>query len=148
MFLRSRVFQNTLVSGLGCRALRATQRAFSMGKLQTGIVGLPNVGKSTLFNALVGSEAAQAANFPFCTIGDVSSSCDGQYLIVHYRLYCIYLRIYGLMAVFREMCPPLFELLSAVSRRGQPQCTVNPRQWIPEKKRYNLYSSIQPCYLW
>lgn len=37
-------------------------------KLQTGIVGLPNVGKSTLFNALVGSEMAQAANFPFCTI--------------------------------------------------------------------------------
>lgn len=37
-------------------------------KLQTGIVGLPNVGKSTLFNALVGSETAQAANFPFCTI--------------------------------------------------------------------------------
>lgn len=36
--------------------------------LQTGIVGLPNVGKSTLFNALTGSETAQAANFPFCTI--------------------------------------------------------------------------------
>ena len=33
-----------------------------------GIVGLPNVGKSTLFNALTSSNKAQAANFPFCTI--------------------------------------------------------------------------------
>jgi GTP-binding protein YchF len=41
-----------------------------------GIVGLPNVGKSTLFNALTKTGAAQAANFPFCTIepntGDVN----------------------------------------------------------------------------
>ena len=48
-------------------ARRSLSSTFKM-KLQTGIVGLPNVGKSTLFNALVGSEAAQAANFPFCTI--------------------------------------------------------------------------------
>ncbi|KYQ91409.1 GTP-binding protein [Tieghemostelium lacteum] len=33
-----------------------------------GIVGLPNIGKSTLFNALTSSQAAMAANFPFCTI--------------------------------------------------------------------------------
>ena len=33
-----------------------------------GIVGLPNVGKSTLFNALTNSSIAQAENFPFCTI--------------------------------------------------------------------------------
>ena len=33
-----------------------------------GIVGLPNVGKSTLFNALTQTAAAEAANYPFCTI--------------------------------------------------------------------------------
>jgi hypothetical protein len=46
----------------------------SMG-FKCGIVGLPNVGKSTLFNALTQTAAAQAANYPFCTIepnvGDV-----------------------------------------------------------------------------
>jgi GTP-binding protein YchF len=36
--------------------------------LRVGIVGLPNVGKSTLFNALTRSRKAEAANFPFCTI--------------------------------------------------------------------------------
>ena len=36
--------------------------------LQIGIVGLPNVGKSTLFNALTKTQSAEAANYPFCTI--------------------------------------------------------------------------------
>ena len=36
--------------------------------LQIGIVGLPNVGKSTLFNALTKSSGAMVANYPFCTI--------------------------------------------------------------------------------
>ena len=36
--------------------------------LKCGIVGLPNVGKSTLFNAITQTSNAQAANYPFCTI--------------------------------------------------------------------------------
>ena len=36
--------------------------------LSMGIVGLPNVGKSTTFNALTKQQAAEAANYPFCTI--------------------------------------------------------------------------------
>src|SRR6202167_6535036 len=38
------------------------------GMLKVGIVGLPNVGKSTLFNAVTRTRKAQAANYPFCTI--------------------------------------------------------------------------------
>lgn len=41
---------------------------FKIFIMQVGIVGLPNVGKSTLFNALTKSYVAEAANFPFCTI--------------------------------------------------------------------------------
>jgi len=54
-------------------------KEWAMG-FRMGIVGLPNVGKSTLFNALTRTAAAQAANFPFCTIepnvGDVAVPDD------------------------------------------------------------------------
>lgn len=47
---------------------RSYSRTTTTMKLQTAIVGLPNVGKSTLFNALTESQGAEAANYPFCTI--------------------------------------------------------------------------------
>jgi GTP-binding protein YchF len=51
-----------------------------------GIVGLPNVGKSTLFNALTATQAAEAQNYPFCTI----EPNIGRVAVPHTRLYDIH----------------------------------------------------------
>lgn len=81
---RGSVLPGLLALGAGAAALLLSRRPQSLAQgnllqagrsqrvqcrgLQTGIVGLPNVGKSTLFNALTNSAKAEAANFPFCTI--------------------------------------------------------------------------------
>mmetsp|Transcript_18360 Transcript_18360/g.18621 ORF Transcript_18360/g.18621 Transcript_18360/m.18621 type:complete len:423 (-) Transcript_18360:48-1316(-) len=61
------VSRNSIGKSFSVAGRRYSRSALNM-KLQTAIVGLPNVGKSTLFNALTESQGAMAANYPFCTI--------------------------------------------------------------------------------
>jgi GTP-binding protein YchF len=53
---------------LSSRHASATARRAFSSQRAVGIVGMPNIGKSTLFNALTRTQKAQAANYPFCTI--------------------------------------------------------------------------------
>jgi len=65
---RSSFTSSLLVSTSQNGSRRSYSRTSLNMKLQTAIVGMPNVGKSTLFNALTETQGAEAANYPFCTI--------------------------------------------------------------------------------
>jgi ribosome-binding ATPase len=68
-FSRTSSFTGRVPGQWGSSSVRNYCRTTTLSmKLQTAIVGLPNVGKSTLFNALTETQGAEAANYPFCTI--------------------------------------------------------------------------------
>ncbi|KJE96985.1 translation-associated GTPase [Capsaspora owczarzaki ATCC 30864] len=56
------------LSAAGSPSSSASSKSASVRSLEVGILGMPNVGKSSLFNALSGGLNAEASNFPFCTI--------------------------------------------------------------------------------
>eukprot|EP00750_Incisomonas_marina_P009461 INCI16011.1.p1 GENE.INCI16011.1~~INCI16011.1.p1 ORF type:complete len:311 (-),score=73.98 INCI16011.1:274-1206(-) len=68
MLLRAATFRFHRLVARGCAASSRQFSVVSGTSLKVGLVGLPNVGKSTLFNCLVDGTVAQAGNFPFCTI--------------------------------------------------------------------------------
>jgi GTP-binding protein YchF len=59
--------RNILTTNVKFQALRPQQQIRGLRR-SVGIVGMPNIGKSTLFNALTETQRAEAANYPFCTI--------------------------------------------------------------------------------
>ncbi|KAI8553135.1 hypothetical protein RHMOL_Rhmol06G0321400 [Rhododendron molle] len=67
LHFRNSVAEPSISIGFRGRLMSSSATKISMS-LKAGIVGLPNVGKSTLFNAVVENGKAQAANYPFCTI--------------------------------------------------------------------------------
>ena len=94
-----------------------------------GIVGLPNVGKSTLFNALTQTAAAQAANYPFCTI----EPNVGEVAVPEPRLADL-----AKVAGSKEIIPARMNFVDIAGRRPRQQV---PGQY-PRNRRHHLCAAL------
>jgi hypothetical protein len=93
-----------------------------------GIVGLPNVGKSTLFNALTKTAAAQAANFPFCTI----EPNVGEVGVPDARLDKL-----AAIAQSKQIIPTRMTFVDiAVSLKGRPRAKVLETSFLPTSAKW------------
>lgn len=102
--------------------------------LQTGLVGMPNVGKSTLFNAMLGRAAAEASNFPFCK-PLFPSHC----VAVNLRARCKWIVICIMVTTSPPLPPPRFILKRRHYRPKLRLCT-RPRRDIEGTR-----SDVQVC---
>ncbi len=103
--------------------------------LRAGIVGLPNVGKSTLFNAVTRTRKAESANYPFCTI----DPNVGVVTVPDERL-----EVLGNISGSAEIIPATVEFVDIAkppyqnSSQVAPQCGVQQPPTLTEHKAGNL----------
>ncbi|MDR0661849.1 MAG: redox-regulated ATPase YchF [Holosporales bacterium] len=106
--------------------------------LKCGIVGLPNVGKSTLFNALTQTAAAQAANYPFCTI----DPNVGRIAVPDFRLGQI-----AQLAQSREIIPTFLEVVDIAGLvRGASQGEGLGNQFLGHIREVEAILHVLRCF--
>ncbi|MAR55874.1 MAG: redox-regulated ATPase YchF [Rickettsiales bacterium] len=103
-----------------------------------GIVGLPNVGKSTLFNALLSQVAAEAANYPFCTI----EPNTGRVAVPDYRLTAI-----AELAQSKEILPTSLEFVDIAGLvRGASKGEGLGNQFLSHIREVDAIAHVLRCF--
>lgn len=109
-----------------------------MMMLQAGVVGLPNVGKSTLFNALTASHAAESANYPFCTI----EPNTGVVKVPDPRL-----KVLQPLAKTHTIIPAIFEFVDIAGLvRGASQGEGLGNQFLAHIREVDLIVQVVRCF--